>query len=342
MVGNKNNRQIAFWLLIVCAMIFCMVIIGGVTRLTESGLSMVNWKPVTGILPPLSDAEWAREFATYQQYPEYRQVNHGMSLAEFKTIFYWEYSHRLLGRLIGFVFFIPLVFFLVKGRVSSALKPKLWIMFVLGGLQGLLGWWMVKSGLVDQPDVSHYRLTAHLGLAVVIFIYIFWVATGLIMSRCDRTRKRPVGLLTLLVGLIFIQILLGGLVAGLNAGMVYNTWPLMEGQLIPAGLFSLRPWYMNIFENIMTVQFDHRMLAYLIVILGIYVWNRLRKDNHINVRLAGHMMMLTLLGQVMLGIFTLLHMVPIPLAALHQAGALITLSAGLFALRRVKTREPLL
>ncbi|WP_417624105.1 COX15/CtaA family protein [Paremcibacter congregatus] len=333
---NRNNRQIANWLFFVCAMIFCMVIVGGVTRLTESGLSIVDWRPVAGILPPLSEAAWLKEFEAYKQYPEYQKVNHGMSLDEFKNIFYWEYSHRLLGRLIGIVFFIPFVLFLVKGKVSGSLQPKLWAMLVLGGLQGLLGWWMVKSGLVDHPDVSHYRLTAHLGLAVLIYLYIFWVASGLVMSRCEATRPRPIGPLRVLIGLIFLQILLGGLVAGLNAGMIYNSWPMMEGRFIPADVYGMTPWYMSAFEDIMTVQFNHRMLAYVITLLGLYVWYRLRQDNHIVVRIAGYLMLFSLLGQVMLGILTLIHVVPIPLAALHQAGALVTLSAALYALRRAK------
>jgi len=334
---KRNNQQIANWLFFVCAMIFCMVIVGGVTRLTESGLSMVNWKPVSGIIPPLNDGEWAREFTAYQQYPEYQKINRGMSMQEFKAIFFWEYSHRLLGRLIGLVFFVPFVVFLIKARVSRALKPKLWLMFFLGGLQGALGWWMVKSGLVDQPDVSHYRLTAHLGLAVLIYLYIFWIATGLVMAGGAGASKRLLGALKLLVGLIFVQILLGGLVAGLNAGMIYNTWPLMEEQIIPAGLYSMTPWYMNISENIMTVQFNHRMLAYVIALLGLYLWYKIRQDSHITMRMAGHVMILMILGQVVLGVLTLIHVVPIPLAAGHQAGALMALSAVLFALRRAKS-----
>lgn len=334
---NRNNRQIAGWLVFVCLMVFAMVIVGGVTRLTESGLSMVSWKPLSGIIPPLSAAEWAEEFTAYQQYPEYQKVNQGMSLDDFKGIFFWEYSHRLLGRLIGVVFFVPFMFFLLRGKVSRELKPKLWLMFVLGGLQGLLGWWMVKSGLVDRPDVSHYRLTAHLGLAVLIYLYMFWVVCGLMMTGRSRGAGRPVTSLTLLVGLIFFQILLGGLVAGLNAGMIYNTWPLMEDQLIPDGLLSLSPWYMNAFENIMTVQFNHRTLAYVIGLLGLYVWARLRSDDQDRVRRAGHVMVLAIWGQGLLGVLTLIYVVPIPLAAAHQGGALVALSAALFALRRVRS-----
>lgn len=328
MSGKNARRQIAIWLFFVCAMIFCMVIVGGVTRLTESGLSMVNWQPLSGIVPPLNEREWTAEFTAYQQYPEYQKVNQGMSLDEFKSIYYWEYGHRLLGRLIGLVFFAPFLFFLFSGKVSASLKPKLWAMFVLGGVQGLLGWWMVKSGLVDRPDVSHYRLTAHLGLAVLIYLYIFWVACGLVMRPCED--GGPTGMLKLLTGLIFVQILLGGLVAGLNAGMIYNTWPLMEGQVIPDGLYTLTPWYMNLFDNIMTVQFDHRMLAYVIAILAVIVWLKLRKENHF----AAHMLLLTILAQITLGIVTLINVVPIPLAAAHQGGALITLSAALYLLRQ--------
>lgn len=334
---NRYNRQIANWMFLVCLMIFCMVIVGGVTRLTESGLSMVNWQPVSGILPPMNDAEWAEEFIAYKQYPEYQKVNRGMSLEEFKSIFFWEYSHRLLGRLIGLVFFVPFVIFLLQKKISHTLKPKLWLMFFLGGLQGLLGWWMVKSGLVDRPDVSHYRLTAHLGLAVLIYLYMFWVASGLVMKWSEGPRKRPVGMLVFLVGLIFLQILLGGLVAGLNGGMIYNTWPLMEEQIIPAGLYAMTPWYMNIVENIMTVQFNHRMVAYVIVLAGLYIWNGTRKNSHITVRMAGHLMLLMILAQVTLGVLTLIHVVPIPLAAGHQGGALITLSAVLYVLRKVKS-----
>ena len=338
---NRNHQQIALWLFFVCLMVFGMVIVGGVTRLTESGLSMVNWKPLSGIIPPLNEGEWAKEFAAYQQYPEYQKVNQGMNLSEFKSIFFWEYSHRLLGRLIGLVFFVPFAIFLLRGKVSNSLKPKLWIMFFLGGLQGGLGWWMVKSGLVDRPDVSHYRLTAHLGLAVVIYLYMFWVASGLVMIGSDKDhsiRTIPAGLLKILIGLIFVQILLGGLVAGLNAGMIYNTWPLMEEQIIPTGLYSMTPWYMNMFENIMTVQFNHRVLAYVIGLTGLYIWFQLGKNDHHTVRRAGHLMMSAILVQVVLGILTLIYVVPVPLAAAHQAGALITLSCALFALRRLQMR----
>ena len=327
---QKNNRQIALWLFSVCALIFLMIVVGGITRLTESGLSMVDWHPIHGVVPPLNEMEWQEEFNAYKQYPEYQKVNQGMTLEEFKGIFFWEYSHRVLGRLIGFAFFVPFMLFLLRGKVRPALKPKLWIMFVLGGLQGLLGWWMVKSGLVDRPDVSHYRLTAHLGLAVLIYLYIFWTALDLVSPRsASRPRYRSAAVL---VALVFGQILLGGLVAGLNAGFIYTDWPLMDGQVIPDGLFDESPWYMNFFENLMTVQFDHRIGAYIVTALALWlVWK------HFSSRpLASLLLVMTVAGQVTLGILTLVHVVPIPLAALHQAGAVVLLSASLYFLHRLK------
>ncbi|WP_321391949.1 COX15/CtaA family protein [Emcibacter sp.] len=330
---QKNNRQIAIWLFTVCALIFLMIVVGGITRLTESGLSMVHWHPLHGIVPPLNEVQWQEEFEAYKQYPEYQKVNSGMTLDEFKGIFFWEYSHRILGRIIGLAFFIPFMVFLLRRKVEPALKPKLWVMFVLGGLQGLLGWWMVKSGLVDQPDVSHYRLTAHLGLAVLIYLYIFWTALDLVSPRGnERLLVRPA---SVLVGIIFFQILLGGMVAGLNAGFIYTDWPLMDGAIIPDGLFDQTPWYMNFFENLMTVQFDHRIGAYIVTGLAVWlVWNS-RGDRP----LAGLLLMAAVLFQVTLGILTLVYVVPVLLAALHQAGAVLLLSASLFFLHRLKQEK---
>ncbi|WP_138379912.1 COX15/CtaA family protein [Luteithermobacter gelatinilyticus] len=335
-VTRTNNRQIAVWLFSVCALIFLMIVVGGITRLTESGLSMVKWHPIHGVIPPLNESQWMEEFEAYKAYPEYQKVNRGMSLGEFKAIFFWEYGHRLLGRLIGLAFFVPFVFFLWRKKVEASLKPQLWLMFFLGGLQGLVGWWMVKSGLIDQPDVSHYRLTAHLGLAVFIFMYIFWVALGLVQPRAEKVDVSRSGRLAkFLVGLIFIQILLGGLVAGLNAGFIYNSWPLMEEALVPEGLFELSPWYINFFENLLTVQFDHRIGAYVIFALTTWLWWACRRQ----LGLTAHILMVTVIIQVLLGILTLIYVVPIPLAALHQAGAIVTLSASLYFLHRLKIQE---
>ncbi|MBL4602587.1 MAG: COX15/CtaA family protein [Emcibacteraceae bacterium] len=333
---DRDNRHIAIWLLIVCGFVFAMIIVGGVTRLTESGLSMVNWKPISGILPPLTETAWISEFDAYKQYPEYQTVNQGMSLDEFKNIFFWEYSHRVLGRLIGVVFAVPFFIFLFRKKIKRALKIHLWLMLVLGGCQGLLGWWMVKSGLVERPDVSHYRLTAHLGLAVLIYIYMFWMALGLIMPRSGNTMGRPYGLSLVYVKLIFIQFLLGGLVAGLNAGLVSDTWPLMMGQVIPDGLFYNDPWYMNLLDNPLTLHFEHRTFAYIVTIIAVGLWWKLRRDSNASVRLAAHMVLITILIQILLGVLTVINMVPIPLAAAHQGGAVLVLSAGLYLLNRLK------
>ena len=325
------------WLFIVCAFVFAMIVVGGVTRLTESGLSMVNWKPIAGVIPPMSEAEWVDEFNAYKAFPEYQKVNMGMSLDEFKNIFFWEYSHRVLGRLIGVVFALPFFYFLFRKKVKRALKPHLWTMLLLGGSQGLLGWYMVKSGLVDQPDVSHYRLTAHLGLAVIIYIYAFWVALKLVMPTTNTAIGRPYGLGLVYVKLLFVQILLGGLVAGLNAGLVSDTWPLMMGQLIPDGLFFNDPWYGNIIDNPLTLHFEHRTFAYVVAAIAMLLWWKLRKDRSGAVRLAATFVLLTIVLQVCLGVLTILNMVAIPLAAAHQAGAILALSAGLILLNRMKS-----
>lgn len=334
---DRNNRQIATWLFIVCAFVFAMIVVGGVTRLTESGLSMVDWKPISGVIPPLNETEWTEEFEAYKQFPEYQKVNMGMTLGEFKNIFFWEYSHRVLGRLIGIVFAVPFFYFLIRKKIKRALKPHLWTMLLLGACQGLLGWYMVKSGLVDRPDVSHYRLTAHLGLAVIIYIYAFWIALGLILPVKEKVVGRPYGLALIYVKLVFVQILLGGLVAGLNAGLISDTWPLMFGQIIPDGLFANAPWYSNIFDNPLTIHFEHRTFAYVVSLIAIGLWWKLKGDRSSNVRLAAHFVLITILGQFTLGVLTIMNMVAIPLAAAHQGGAIVTLSAALYLLNRVKS-----
>lgn len=333
---DRDNRHIALWLFIVCAFVFAMIVVGGVTRLTESGLSMVNWQPVSGIIPPLNEAEWTAEFEAYKQYPEYQKINMGMSIDEFKNIFFWEYSHRLLGRLIGLVFAVPFFIFLMRRKIKRALKPHLWLMLILGGSQGLLGWYMVKSGLVDRPDVSHYRLTAHLGLAVIIYIYMFRVALGLILPTSASAKGRPVGLTHAYVNLLFLQILLGGFVAGLNAGLVSDTWPLMLGQVIPDGLFYNDPWYMNMLDNPLTIHFEHRLMAYIVAIIAMGLWWEMHSDGNATVRRAAYLVLLSVIVQIALGVLTIVNMVPIQLAAAHQAGAVVALSAGLYLLNRVK------
>jgi cytochrome c oxidase assembly protein subunit 15 len=335
---THHNRRIAAWLFVCCLMVYAMVILGGVTRLTGSGLSMVEWDPIFGILPPLDQADWDETFRLYQQSPEYQKINIGMDLDGFKQIYWFEYSHRVLGRTIGTVFLLPFLFFLVKGWVQRPLVPKLLAMFVLGGLQGLLGWYMVKSGLVDNPHVSQYRLTAHLGLAILIYAYMFYVALGLWFSG-RMSGITPAGLrraTTLVAGLVFITILSGGFVAGLKAGFAYNTFPLMDGHWIPEVIFMQEPLWRNFFENIATVQFQHRLLAMLVFLGVILLWLAARRVTLPAAVTTGLLLMLAaVVLQVSLGISTLLLHVPVPLAATHQAGALLLLTIVLYTRYRM-------
>ena len=330
---NSDQKAIAIWLLVCCATIFGMIILGGVTRLTGSGLSMVQWAPIMGILPPLNQAEWQEAFLLYQQYPEYQLKNFGMSLGEFKSIFWFEYGHRLLGRSIGMIFLLPFLFFLFRGKIEKALIPKLITMFVLGGLQGLMGWYMVKSGLVNDPHVSQYRLTAHLGLAIVIYGYMLWVALGLLYPKINDSKQYPslARLAVIITVIIFITALSGGFVAGTHAGFAFNTFPLMDGRLIPAGLFDQSPLWRNFFENIVTVQFDHRVLATLLFLLIPIFWFKAGKfELQPLARTGSHLLLAALALQIILGISTLLLVVPVALAAAHQAGAIVLLTAAIF------------
>jgi len=338
-IERTHNRRIAIWLFVCCLMVYAMVILGGATRLTGSGLSMVEWDPIFGIIPPLDQQTWDETFALYKESPEYRKINIGMELDGFKRIYWYEFSHRVLGRTIGTVFLLPFLFFLIKGWVQRPLIPKLATMFILGGLQGLLGWYMVKSGLVDNPHVSQYRLTAHLGLAVVIYAYMLQVAFGLWYGNQQATSttagiQRATGLLGIAV---FITILSGGFVAGLKAGFAYNTFPLMDGHWIPEVIFIQQPLWRNFFENIATVQFDHRVLATLVFFSVIALWvTGIRRSLSTAARNGLHMLLATALLQVTLGISTLLLHVPIALAAAHQGGALLLLTAAIYAHNRQK------
>lgn len=321
---DGDARAVALWLFAVAGLVALMVVIGGLTRLTESGLSMVEWKPITGWLPPLSEAAWAAEFEKYKQFPEYQKINIGMTLEGFKNIFWLEYIHRLLGRLIGVAFALPMIGFWIAGRIPSGMKPHLVAMFLLGGSQGALGWFMVASGLIDHPDVSHYRLTAHLGLAFFIFAYLLW--GGLSLVRHGRMVSGwGGGIAAALVALVFLQVLSGGLVAGMNAGLAYNTWPLMDGAFIPEGLLIAKPWWINFFENAMTIQFQHRMLAYCVFVLAIVTAVSLKGKAPIGLR---HGLLTAVLVQLGLGIATLLTHVPVALGTLHQAGAVVVLGVS--------------
>ena len=340
----RDDRAVAIWLLVCGAMIFAMAVIGAITRLTESGLSIMEWAPLRGTLPPLSDDEWRRVFALYREIPEYREMNAGMTLGEFKTIFWWEYVHRLWGRLIGVVFAVPFVVFLVRGRIRRALMPHLVAMFVLGGLQGLLGWYMVASGFADRTDVSQYRLVAHLSAAVLIYGYVLWVAFGLLAPMPEVSRDHGAGRLrgglVLALALVALTIVSGGFVAGLNAGFTYNTFPLMDGDLVPEGYADLWPWWLNLFENLAAVQFNHRALAVITlgVVAGLWLWAR-RVGLARQARSAVHVMFAMAALQVVLGVSTLLLVVPVWLGAAHQAGALLLLTATLWALHAVRPAE---
>lgn len=324
---GANDRNVVIWLLICALTIYGMIVLGGVTRLTESGLSIVEWKPVVGVLPPLDESQWQREFEKYQQFPEFQKVNTSMDLDGFKKIFWLEYLHRLLGRLIGVLFFLPLVVFWWRGHIRPAFKPHLLALFVLGGLQGVLGWYMVKSGLVDNPRVSQYRLTSHLGLAVLIYGYMVWLIARLRWSEPATNRPRWVWVA---LGATFVMILSGGLVAGIRAGHAYNTWPLMAGQWIPPGLYDYQPAWLAAFEQITTVQFNHRMLAYLLTGLLLLLVRRLCRAGP-GLRPWAIFLLSALALQVSLGISTLLLAVPVWLGALHQAGAVLLFTAVLLA-----------
>jgi len=337
--SRSSDRAVAAWLLVCCALVFAMVVVGGITRLTHSGLSIVEWQPVAGALPPLDDAQWEEVFGKYRQTPEFRQVNPDMGLPEFKRIFWWEYFHRLLGRLIGAAFLLPLVWFALRGRIARPLMPKLAGIFVLGGLQGAMGWYMVESGLVADPRVSQLRLAAHLGFAFLIYGAMLWIALDLLLHRAETPAMR--GSLRAHAGvfaaLVFAMVLSGALVAGTHAGLEYNTFPLMNGGVLPPDGLGMDPWYRNLYDNLATVQFDHRLIAWLLAFLVAWLWLRMRRsDASGRARLAAHLLLAAVALQITLGISTLLLFVPVPLAAAHQAGAVLVFTAALFLLHSLR------
>ncbi|MBK1698877.1 heme A synthase [Rhodovibrio salinarum] len=336
--NQAGDRAVGLWLLSVAVMIFAMAVIGAITRLTESGLSIMEWAPISGTLPPLSHDEWERLFALYKTIPEYQQINRGMSLADFKEIFWWEWIHRLWGRLIGAVFAGGFLILLFRRKISRALTPHLIAMFALGGLQGLVGWYMVASGFAERTDVSQYRLAAHLGLALAIYAYVLWITFGLLApapAQSDGARALRTGLRAF-AGLLAATILAGALVAGINAGLTYNTFPKMAGEWVPSGYWIREPTWANPFENPAAVQFNHRVLAVLTVItaLGLWGWARTR-PLAATARRAFDLLALAALGQLGLGIWTLLWVVPVWLGAAHQAGALTLLALTVWALTRL-------
>jgi heme a synthase len=333
---KTDPRSIGFWLLGVCLMIFVMVILGGVTRLTESGLSMVEWKPVAGFLPPMSEEAWQRAFKMYKNSPEFIRVNFWMTLADFKTIYWMEFSHRVWGRAIGIAFLLPFIYFMARRRVDGRLVPKLVIAFILGGGQGVLGWYMVKSGLIDRPDVSQYRLAAHLGLAIIIYLYLLWLALGQFFPRARYSAIPATSALRLhaaiIMGWAFLTSMWGAFVAGLDAGHIYNSFPLMGESLVPGNMFSLDPWAVNFFENAATVQFTHRVLAITLLLIVIaFLIHAMRAPAFNRIRSASILLAVTAICQAGLGIATLFSEVQIEIAATHQAGALLLLTFSIWA-----------
>jgi cytochrome c oxidase assembly protein subunit 15 len=332
------QRPVGQWLLLCAAMIFVMAVIGAATRLTESGLSIVDWKPVHGVIPPLSHSEWLEEFDRYRQYPEYQKINRGMSLAAFKQIFWWEYVHRLWGRLIGIVFAVPLVWFCVRGQVRGRLAIRLAGLLLLGGLQGAIGWWMVKSGLVDRPDVSHYRLAVHLMMAAILFALCLAQGLALLGVSARQGTAATARLAWLLLGCVLLTMTWGAFVAGLNAGLVYNTFPLMEGGVLPPDWQQTLPWWRNVLEQHGVVQWVHRLLALLTLTLACVYVARVRRVAALS-QLAW-VLLAALLVQVTLGVMTLLWMVPILLGVLHQANGFIVLAVLVANLRLARTAVP--
>ena len=324
--------------MLVCCVIFAMIVVGGVTRLTHSGLSMVDWKPVMGFIPPLSDSQWQETFDAYKLYPEYQKVNKGMSLGEFKNIFYWEYGHRVLGRSIGLVFIVPFVLLWLQGKIEKPLAPRLMIALLLGGLQGLMGWYMVMSGLIDTPRVSHYRLAAHLILALVILSYLFWVILDLRETQKFDVSRGFRTLCLLVLGLVALQILFGAFTAGLRAGLGFNTFPLMDGRLIAEAATMMTPLWVNFFENGAMVQFVHRWLGTLLLLLVIILFaTAVLGDVPRRLMVVCGLLAAATITQFVLGVFTLVNYVPIILASSHQGVACLSLLASVLLVYSVQT-----
>ncbi len=340
-VPDNPHRAVRWWLISVAALIALMVLVGGATRLTESGLSIVEWKPVTGSVPPLSEAQWTEAFEAYKKIPQYRELNAGMSLSEFKEIFWWEWSHRLLGRFIGVAYLLPFLFLLWRGGLSGELKRRLWLLFALGGLQGAVGWWMVASGLAGRTEVSQYRLATHLLLALLIFAGIVWTVRRLEERPQIAAPARLRFTSVLLLAVTLVQIYFGALVAGLRAGRAYNTWPQIDGAFIPSAerLWFETPWWRNMFDNVLTVQFEHRMTAYVLIVLALlHAIDAVR--SRAGAAAGGALWLLAVVSvQAVLGILTLLNQVPIDLALSHQAVAIAVLALAVMQVERLASRQ---
>lgn len=334
---KKDNRTVIYWLLLGCILIFIMVVIGGITRLTHSGLSISNYKLISGTIPPLNELEWKEAFELYQQYPEYQKLNTHFSLQDFKDIYFWEWLHRFIGRMIGLVFFLPFLYFLLKKQLSKPTIQKSIILLFLGAFQGFLGWYMVKSGLVDNPDVSHYRLAAHLTTAFITFAYTFWVALDLMFPNKKQINQRFRNFIRIGLGVLLLQIIYGAFVAGLDAGFIHNHWPMMsEGKFMHETVhLEKNPLFKNFVEGKSGVQFIHRILAYVVVVIIFLIWNKSRKLTLTNYQNKGVNVLLIMVGiQFLLGVLTIIFQVPVWLGVAHQIGAFLLLSALIFTLHR--------
>jgi len=331
---QQKDKPIFYWLLLGCLLVFVMVIVGGITRLTGSGLSMVDWHLMMDAIPPLNEEQWYGKFEAYKLFPEYQIVNYHFTLEEFKAIFFWEWLHRLLGRLIGVVFIVPYIYFLLKKKLSKKLIIQTTILLGMGALQGFIGWWMVKSGLVKDPDVSHFRLATHLITAFLTFAYTFWVALGLLEPKIDFSTKflDIKKWLNLLLILLIVQIVYGAFVAGLNAGFIMNTWPKMGGQWINDAVFAIKPLWKNFTEGLAGVQFIHRYLALIIVGIIVFLWVKAAMQQ-VNIAQQNGLKILLLIVfiQFLLGVFTLIYAVPLWLGVVHQVGAFFLLAATVFS-----------
>lgn len=331
--------HVAMWLLIICIMIYGVIAIGGYTRLTDSGLSMVDWHPISGVLPPLTHTQWIAEFEHYQQFPEYKTVNSDLSLPGFKRIFWIEYAHRMAGRLVALAFLVPFAFFQIRGYFSVAMTLRLIAVFVVGGLQGLLGWYMVKSGMVGDPSVSQYRLAAHLGLAVLLYGYVLWLLIGLVGTRIrlhhTGSPRRLLAGIAICISLVAIMLLSGGFMSGTRAGFVVNTFPHMNGEWIPDLLFSLTPLWANLFENVIAIQFIHRWVAFALVVATVFVWFQRFSMSRSLTRVVLDSVLVITLCQFGLGVATLLSRVELPVALAHQSGFVILLSSLIILLRMI-------
>ncbi|MEN3324845.1 COX15/CtaA family protein [Mariniflexile soesokkakense] len=333
---KKDNKHVIYWLLTGCLLIFIMVIVGGITRLTDSGLSISNYKLISGTMPPIGEKEWQEAFDLYKQYPEYQKLNNHFELDDFKSIYFWEWFHRVIGRIIGLVFIIPFVYFLIRKQLTKKTILKCMVLLGLGAFQGFLGWYMVKSGLVDMPDVSHFRLAAHLTTAFLTFAATLWVALDLIFPNKKPVNKPFRNLIVVSYGVLVFQIIYGAFVAGLKAGLLHNHWPLMnEGQFIHFTAYVLEPFYKNLIENPSGIQFIHRTTAYLVVFFIVLIWVKSRKLSLTPHQQKGiNALVILVLAQFILGVFTIILQVPLWLGVAHQIGAFFLLSAMTFTLHR--------